>query len=164
MGREIRRVPLGWEHPTFQHRTRRGRLETRFQPKLDFSYATALSEWEEGRERWVNGQDPDRAAHTDMSYAEWAGPAPDPSFYMPEFEEPCNGWVVYETVSEGTPVSPVFEHAEDLIEYLVAKGDFWDQDRRARGVRSDWCQPWGREAATDFAKRGGWAPTFVIST
>ena len=89
MGREIRRVPLGWEHPTFQLRTLRGRLETRFQPKRKVPYATMLSEWQEERDRWDNGQDPDRKDRPNMSYEEWGGPPPDPSFHMPVFEEPC---------------------------------------------------------------------------
>ena len=42
-------------------------------------------------------------------------------------------WQVWETVSEGSPVTPAFATAEELIEYLVTDGDAWDQKRGSGG-------------------------------
>jgi hypothetical protein len=53
-----------------------------------------------------------------------------------------DGWQVWETVSEGSPVSPVFAKAEDLVEWLVGQGT-------------------SREGATAFVKDGGWVPSMV---
>jgi hypothetical protein len=46
-----------------------------------------------------------------------------------EATEPPTGdwWQVWETVSEGSPVTPAFETAEALIEHLVQHSDAWDQ-------------------------------------
>lgn len=68
------------------------------------------------------------------------------------------GWQVWETVSEGSPITPVFPTAEALIEHLSTVGTEWDRTpgpggRPPRG-------PWRREAAEAFV-RSGWAPSFV---
>ncbi len=59
-------------------------------------------------------------------------------------EEPPagSGWQVWETVSEGSPVSPVFTHRESLVEHLVKEG-------------------YTRKAAENFTKTG-FAPSGVI--
>lgn len=63
------------------------------------------------------------------------------------------GWQVWETVSEGSPISQVFPTAEALIEHLVTVGLNW-------GVSSG---PYSRQAAEDFVKISGWAPSAVIA-
>jgi hypothetical protein len=72
-------------------------------------------------------------------------------------EEPPSGdgWQVWETVSEGSPVSPVFATAEELIEYLVEGGDESDRKHGEPGV--------SREAATRFVKETGWVPSGMMS-
>lgn len=35
------------------------------------------------------------------------------------------GYCLYQTVSEGTPVTPVFETKNELVDYLVEHGNFW---------------------------------------
>lgn len=62
------------------------------------------------------------------------------------------GWQVWETVSEGSPVTPVFATAAELVEHLVAGGDAWDRKRGASG--------WSRKDAEAFVRRGG-APTML---
>lgn len=54
---------------------------------------------------------------------------PDPADYMPVFDVPEDqlGWCLYETVSEGTPCTPVFATAEELIDHLSTVGQDWDQ-------------------------------------
>jgi len=62
----------------------------------------------------------------------------------------------YETVSEGTPVTPPFATQEELIDYLATRGDFWDQ-HRGEG-------PWPRENARKFVLGSGWAPSMIVTT
>lgn len=167
MGREIRRVPVGWEHPT-TIRTffrRSGWFEEEsFVPMFDDDYTTVVSEWDQGKSQWEAGTHPDqeKSSAQGQSWEEWWGRRPDPDEYMPAFDEPCDGWCVYENVSEGTPVTPVFASAEELIDYLVANGDFWDQKRRAEGTSRMNCDPWPREQAESFVKRSGWMPSLMI--
>ena len=61
------------------------------------------------------------------------------------------GWQVWETVSEGSPITPVFATGDELIEHLVAKGD-----------RNDG-STYSREGAMAFVKGAGWAPSGVMS-
>lgn len=58
-----------------------------------------------------------------------ASEKPDPADYMPMFDVPADelGWCLYETVSEGTPVTPVFATADELIDHLATVGQDWDQ-------------------------------------
>jgi len=61
------------------------------------------------------------------------------------------GWQVWEKVSEGSPVTPVFPTAEALAKYLSTVGDLWHQ-------KTDWLR---REPlptyqqALDFVLEGG---------
>lgn len=77
--------------------------------------------------------------------------------------EPPTGewWQVWETVSEGSPVSPPFATPEELIDYLVEGGDAWTRDRQATG-RASWDRPPSREAATRFVLGTGWVPSVVV--
>lgn len=58
------------------------------------------------------------------------------------------GWQVWETVSEGSPITPVFATREELVEHLVTVGA--------------WEQKWDRAAAEAFTA-DGWAPSMVAS-
>ena len=99
------------------------------------------------------------------AYCDWSGSPPDAEYCRPNWDKSTATWYqVYETVSEGTPVSPPFETADQLIEYLVANGDFWDQKRRKAGNSFMSCEPWLREAAEKFVKGWGWAPSLIISS
>jgi len=158
MGREIRRVPPNWQHPENEHG---------FKPLHDQSYLEALNEWLENHRQWEAG------THRDLSdgvskvvyphYAYWGGNAPDVESYRPEWKPgEATWWQVYETVSEGTPVTPPFATQQELVEYLVTEGDFWDQRRRKEGVVSVPCQPWTRKQAESFVFGHQWAPSMVI--
>lgn len=60
-----------------------------------------------------------------------------------ETEPPTGeGWQVWETVSEGSPISPVFPTADELTEWLVGQG-------------------YSREASEQFVK-SGWVPSMVM--
>ena len=99
MGREIRRVPADWQHPTeikqqlivsrrygdlrdFQAAFANPQYETRavFTPLYDHSYADARREWDEGRAQWEAGTHPDqqRDDPPDFTWEEWYVEAPEP--------------------------------------------------------------------------------------
>lgn len=69
---------------------------------------------------------------------------PTPETHMPDLGIPEDelGWALYETVSEGTPCTPVFKTAEELIEHLSIIGQDWDQ------------VPMRREAAETLVRNG----------
>lgn len=66
--------------------------------------------------------------------AETPDERPNPEEYMPVFDVPEEelGWCLYETVSEGTPVTPVFATADELIEHLVTEGTDWGHEQIRR--------------------------------
>lgn len=142
MGREIRRVPPNWQHP----RNEQGR----YQPMYDETFDNALDEWVKNYHLWKKGSHPDQQEYP---YWEWAGKPPDPDYYRPEFDQEPTYYQVYETISEGVPVTPPFATKEELVNYLVKYGDFWDQKRGDGG--------WARENAERFVS-SEWAPSFMV--
>ena len=120
MSREIRKVPKGWEHPKNE--------EGRYIPLYGESFATAFNEWYDGLQRWLNGtsEDYDDRFYTRdaRGYTEYAGQSPDPERYRLQdwTEEEANCFQIYQTVSEGTPVSPVFESLEEMEKWLIKQG------------------------------------------
>lgn len=170
MGREIRRVPVGWEHSRQQceHSPWAGGCNEAklhggqcYQPLYDRDFETEAIEWLAKNAAWEEGTDTDRteeeAKHgRRMFYWEWAEEPPNREYYHPKWtDEECTAYQMYETVSEGTPTSPVFETKEGLIDYLVNHGDFWDQYEG-----SD--KGWSREHAEAFVEQE-WAPSMVVS-
>ena len=154
MGREIRKVPLSWKHPK-EYKWGRNGLEEVFKPLYESSFSQAANEWTDGMRLWLQGEHPQqKEVDCPVFYWEYEGRPPLREDYFPEWpEEEKTGFCLYETVSEGTPVSPVFESLELLAEYLAEHGDFWDQKRGNPG--------WGIERATAFCKIG-WAPSMVM--
>lgn len=157
MGREIRRVPPNWQHPEKDYPDyRNGRMERGYQPLYDKPFAPEMEEWYAEWKSWEDGTHPDRVAHGHYTFWDWRGAPPDPHYYRPDWPEGTATWLqVYETVSEGTPVTPPFATPEELVEYLVTHGDFWDQ-KRGTG-------PWPRAGAESFVLRG-WAPSMVVQS
>ena len=147
MGREVRRVPPHWEHPK--------RYDGRYQPLLDASYDARIEEWIAERALWKRGEHPDQRECPDdaagKSYEQWAGDAPQSRDFVPYRPEEATWFQAYETVSEGTPISPPFPTAEALADWLATNKDFWGQGPRTR------------ESAEAFVKMG-WAPSFIISS
>ena len=137
MGREIRRVPKGWEHPRDE--------DGKYRSCHDEDYETAAARWIKEFEQWRAGTHPEfqdgRGEYIDYFW-EWESP-PDEELCRPKFESPATHYQIYQTVSEGTPVSPVFASKEEMVEWLVAQGS-------------------SRKAAEGFAKHES-APSFVIS-
>lgn len=150
MGREIRRVPPNWEHPQDKH--------GHHIPLHDTDIETAGREWLDNCIAWENGTHQDFVERPELKikypfYWMWSGDPPDPKYRRPKFEVEPTWFQVYETVSEGTPVTPAFATKEELIDYLVEHGDFWDAERGNGG--------WSRENAVQFVERE-WAPSFVM--
>lgn len=143
MGREIRMVPPNWQHPTMD---RYG--DNRLQPMYDRTYAEARQEWLEG----LATHNPEDCEGLD--YWEWDGMPPSREYYRPYTKEEATWFQLWETVSEGTPVSPPFATKEELATHLAEHGDDWDRQRGHGG--------WGVERARAFVKIGS-APSMVVS-
>lgn len=124
MSREIRRVPLDWVHPRRADGHRYiGQTEVAYQPMVDEPYRAAIEGWISDYRRWESGDDPDRAEHPDLEYWDWAGGPPDPAYHRPDWDPATmTAYQVYETVSEGTPISPVLIDRAALIDWLVNDG------------------------------------------
>lgn len=101
MSRKVRMVPKFFEHP----RDERGSLIP-----LNDGYRRAHDEW---RSSFI--------AKGMQATLDDLGGAPDVHDYMPETldNEKADHFVMYETVSEGTPISPVCASAEELARWLV---------------------------------------------
>lgn len=151
MGREIRRVPPNWLHPTQEckHSPWAGGCDRAkanngqcYIPLYDNDYQSAAREWIEAFDLWRAGTHPDQAEYCQY-YWEYAG-VPDESSYRARAWTPeeATAYQMYETVSEGTPVSPVFETLDALIAWLVSQGH-------------------SEHAARKFAETG-WAPSMVM--
>ena len=160
MGREIRRVPPNWKHPT--------KYDGQFQPMMDSSYIDAINDWISEHNAWEAGTHPALVENPAYKveyphFANYSGNAPDIEHYRPNWKPEEMTWFqVYETVSEGTPVTPPFETREELVEYLVEIGDFWDQKRRDRGCTSMPCDSWARKDAEKFVFGNGWMPSMTV--
>jgi len=152
MGRELRRVPPNWEHPERNHYGKKS-----FQPMFDRHFEDAAKEWKDEFSKWEAGERPDWFNRTEsdenLEFWEWESNPPDRDYYRPWKDEEATWYQVWETVSEGTPVSPPFETKSELIDYLWHNGDFWDQ-RRGTG-------PWSRKSAEEFVNGPGFAVSFV---
>ncbi len=118
MGREIRRVPKDWEHPKDDN--------GRYKPQFERTYKEAAEDWLKSLSDFqgdVDGEKTEAIKEYDTHYFwDWDGGPPDKEYYMPEFESEATAYQIYENVSEGTPVSPVFETEAEMIEWLIEKG------------------------------------------
>lgn len=137
MGREIRKVTPDWEHP--KDRTGDG------QPLYDNDYDTAAAEWEaEYAEFMALSPEEREEKYGCQHYWEYSNP-PDEEYYRKEkwTPEQATAYQIYETVTEGTPVSPVFPDLDHMIQWLIGQG-------------------YSETAAKKFAE-SGWAPSMTIT-
>lgn len=126
-------VPSTWKHP----KDARGHHV----PMHARSYEEALQEWEKYA-----------AAHGTEEAIGYMGERPRPEDYMPSWTaEEKTHLMMYETTSEGTPISPAFATPEELARWLA------DNKASAFGNMTATYEQW---LAT--AKRG-WAPSMVMS-
>lgn len=154
MGREIRMVPPGWQHPT----DRKGN----YVPLLKGPYSKFAAEWDEGAERWDNGEVLDysrwperrtfKPRDTDGTYEEYEGSRPVQAEYMPEWPNgEATMLCMYENTSEGTPLSPSFATPEELARWLA------NNNASAFGGMTATYEQW---LATC---KSGWAPSAIIA-
>lgn len=157
MGREIRMVPPNWEHPReMKYIERREFTGGQWVDDPEGDYIPLHEDFDADLHKFLADAAKDgwRKALADHD----GGPNPDD--YVDYKDQPATWFQVYETVTWGTPVTPPFPTKEELINYLVEHGDFWDQERRKEG--SDFpCAPWSREAAERFV-HAGFAPTMAV--
>lgn len=111
MGREIRRVPRDWEHPKDK--------DGHYIPMFDKEYDEAARKWMDELVAW---EEKGRSRAEGMYYWEWGPPRRDTYRKRSWTEEEASCYQVYETVTEGTPVSPVFESRGEMKEWLIAQG------------------------------------------
>lgn len=121
MGREVRRVPPDWVHP----KRKDGR--DGLQPMYDESFAEAAKQWKEHCSAWENGYNAifDRPRRDDDTEEFWEhdGDPPDRDYHRPDWpEDTRTHYQMYETTSEGTPISPVMETPEQLARWLADNG------------------------------------------
>jgi len=136
---ELRRVPANWEHPRDK--------EGKFVPLRD-SYEAHCETWLAALKEWEADRHPDRATAAAQGiryFWDWEGPPPDSSSYFPRFDVPATSYQIYETVSEGTPISPVFSSKAEVIEWIVNRGE-------------------SVEFAEEFVRRGGVTSTFEVTS
>jgi hypothetical protein len=156
MGREIRKVPKGWEHPVDE----RGR----FKPLYDRTFNEDAEEWWQDAVNWQSGKYPDWTPEDSKAEHRWywtyGGNPPDPESYRPEWDRPADCFQIYETVSEGTPCSPVFETIASMVDWMTEPID------RASpyNLGQDWqcMQGMTREQAEAFCGRG-FAPSLIVT-
>lgn len=119
MGREVRKVPHDWQHPQ-----ERGRFKPLCQP--DEPIADMQRHWEEEAALWNEGKHPGQIYDPTLlgsPFSDLDGDRPDPADYMPFWPEiEATHFQMYETTSEGTPISPVMESPEKLARWLADTG------------------------------------------
>lgn len=156
MGREIRRVPPNWQHPEYDRKIPYFLHPICYKPLFDINYEEAVLDWFENFDRIRKGEmTDDEKKYYPNGLQDWLSDysPPDPLYYRFYKNEEATWFQMYETTSEGTPVTPPFSTKEKLIEYLVVNGTFYDQQKGEGG--------WERESAENFVNRG-WSPTLVI--
>jgi len=145
MGREIRRVPPNYEPAMCQSG------QEIHQPKYNKTWKEAIKEWKDGYKQWEEGTHESYEDYKDHEYWQYESP-PDEYYYLDYEIEDATWYQSYETVSEGTPVTPAFETKQELIDYLVTYGDYWDQRRRKEYGNTSYmnCDPWTKGQAESF--------------
>ena len=153
MGREIRRVPENWEHPKDENGNHI--------PLFDHSYKEAVKNWDEENEMWPKGFRKDfvsdeyvlKDVEYDYPYIEWAGERPVKEDHMPEWDESEKTHIqMYETCTEGTPISPVMDTPEKLARWLA------DNNASAFGSMTASYDEWLRTC------RSGFAPSAILDS
>ena len=151
MGREVRRVPPNWEHPKGPNPYTG---KERYKPQLETPFKDAVKEWEDGFVKWIEGDKgeywDDETCDPNTTYWEWAGEPPNRDHYVDYGDTDPTWYQFYETVSEGTPLTPPFETKAELVDYLVKHGTFWG------------CRPWPRNKAEAMVE-AGWTMSGMIA-
>ena len=143
MGRELRRVPITNTLADHPRRTMTWGGKEALQPMYDEVFDDAMGEWIAGRDAWkrqewhlVNAYCLDAkpgeagyyeevaALYDTETYEDYVGGPPDPAYYRPPHPEGVElGIQLWESTSEGTPISEVYPDTErglrDLCEFAA---------------------------------------------
>jgi hypothetical protein len=139
MSREVRRVPEDWNHP---------KVGKRYIPLQD-GYWNVLSDWNSHFHTWQS----ETKSYSQEEFEEWFGEKPIRADYMPDFpEDKRTHYQMYETCSEGTPISPVMATPEDLARWLT------DNKADAGCGRTATYEEW----LFTINSPSHWAPTFYL--
>jgi len=142
MGREIRRVPPNWEHPK-----KYGSADV-YQPMHAQNFDDAVADY---KQRFLEWENSGKGKEENCEFWEYEGNPPGRDYYVPYRKSEATWYQAYETVSEGTPVSPPFATQEELITYLAEHGDFWSDG-------------WGEERARAFVDSGYSMSMMIVKT
>lgn len=155
MGREVRRVPKDWVHPRDGFY---GDGTKKYRPLLT-GYSDDVKRWDEAHAQWQKGLKRDYATDgwkpldaddAKTTFSEFYGERPRKRDYMPEWTpEEATHLMMYETTTEGSPISPAFETPEQLARWLT------DNSASAFGPVTATYEQW---LATC---RDGWAPDLI---
>lgn len=123
MSREVRRVPKDWKHPNGG----RDGPKPLFYSQQHGDLARKIAKWDEEEVQWKKGlrRDWDNQNKwiphgNSYDFEQWDGGRPDPADYMPDWPDAeRTHYQMYETTTEGTPISPVFETPEQLARWLA---------------------------------------------
>lgn len=133
MGREIRRVPSDWEHPTYEYWRNHGKIsyfgaggdDDPF-PTYDKFYGDACAEWKRNFLAWENDEGGVRTEAKeeygyDGEYWDWNGHPPQKEYYRHRnwTTEEATAYQIYETITEGTPISPVLQTEQEIVDWIV---------------------------------------------
>ena len=116
MSTEVRKVPADWDHPKKE--------DGSIQPMYDIDYETALAQWLENHYLWLEGKHRYQMADPNGTkdykyYAEYVKDAPQVAFYRPKWtDEERTHYQLYETITEGTPVTPPFQTIDALEKFI----------------------------------------------
>lgn len=133
MGRVVRRVAKDWMHPVYtRENAPYPSMVGRHVALFDGFDPDEQAEWDEGARKWADGLRPEKGEWIpleeaplqyrgkDDTWEEWTGKRPDPADYMPSWsEEELTHIMMYETTTEGTPISPAFETGRELARWLA---------------------------------------------
>jgi hypothetical protein len=144
MGRELRRVPANWQHPK--------KSNGEYQPMFDTYYGDVLKKWIDDNSQWNEGTHKDllegRASKEEYPfYAMWAGNPPDIEYYHTRrySESELTHIQLYESTSEGTPLSPVFpaDQLDKLCEWAEKNATTFASFRASK-------EEWFKMLSNDF--------------
>jgi hypothetical protein len=150
MGRELRRVVPNWEHPKeTKYDYVRQTYKEIYSVIHDWAFEPTMDDWIDEYKSWRNGEYAEYK--TLQEFLDWIGDPPEPKYYRPNWKEGEATWFqIYETVSEGTPISPPFATKEELVDWMAYHCDFWGYG-------------WSREQAHKFVFGSGWSVSGVIA-
>ncbi len=155
MGREVRRVPPGWEHP----RDRNGK----YIPMHDSNYDEKAKEWMAEYALFVEGKHPSQIQFAESNpgkpyyckyYWQCSMPPDEESYRTGDNQfspEDATMYMMYEDTTEGTPISPAFVSPEQLARWLA------DTGANSFGGMTATYEQWLRVCV------GGYAPSMVYT-